>query len=137
MRENRHQCAIFIGGRDGALPAEYLPKPDQGLQRPGGVRAQAQIVDLIDSGRGVEKLIDGCVGNFGRFSEERILRAEGTKLARQPIRGVRIERCLAVAIHVAQRHENLQRLVLRRLAAKPEQGLDNVVRILPIRPRRG
>ncbi len=56
---------------------------------------------------------------------------KASELARQAVRGLRIQRCLAVAIHVAQRHENLQRLVFRRLAAQPEQRLDDVVGVLP------
>ena len=81
---------------------------------------QALIVNLIDGGGCVQELVDTAVGNIGRFGEDGILRTEGAKLARHAIGGLRIQRRLAVPVHVAQRHENLQRLVLRRFAAKPE-----------------
>ena len=61
--ENCRKRAIRIGGSDGALPVEDLPKSYQCLQRAGCVGPQAQIVDLVDGLGGVQELIDGCVRN--------------------------------------------------------------------------
>ena len=73
----------------------------------------------------------------GDFGEDRILRAESAVIARQAVRGRGIQRRLAVAIQVAQRHENLQRLVLHCLAAEPEQRLQHVVGLFPAGRRLG
>jgi hypothetical protein len=37
----------------------------------------------------------------------------------------------AIALHIAERHENFQRLVLDGLAGKAEKGFEDVVGLLP------
>jgi hypothetical protein len=50
------------------------------------------------------------------------LRAHGAIVARQAVHGGGFERVRAVAIDVAERHKNLERLVFHQLAGKAEQG---------------
>ena len=52
-------------------------------------------------------------------------------LARQAVDRGRAERGGAVAVDIADRHEDLQRLVLHRLAGEREEGFQHVVRLFP------
>ena len=58
----------------------------------------------------------------GRFGKQRILRAHVVVLARQAVHRGGFERLGAVALDVAQRHEDFQRLVLDRLRHRPNSA---------------
>ena len=60
-----------------------------------------------------------------------ILAAVGVILARQPVHRGGAERRGAIAVDIADRHEDLQRLVLHRLAGEGEEGFQHVVRLFP------
>ena len=54
-------------------------------------------------------------------------------LAQQAVDGCGFQRLGPVAIDIGERHEHLQRLIFRDLAAEAEQGFQNIVGILPRR----
>ena len=91
----------------------------------------SRIADLIHGVHRVEELKDGLVGERGGFGKQRILRVQRLVLARQPVDRGGFKRPCPVALHIAQRHEDFQRLIFHGLAAQAEQRFEHVVGILP------
>ena len=124
-----HGASLVI--RKGLLPHQDLPQAYQPLEGSGGIGAESRIVDLVEGFHGIQKLQHGLVADAGRFVEDGILRAEIAVVPHQAIHGGGLQRLRAVAIQVAEGHENLQRLVVHGLAAKREESLDEVVGLFP------
>ena len=129
--QNEGERAVGVGRRDGSLAAKDLPQSDQSLQRSGGIGAYALILDLLDAQGDIEELVDGSVRDFGDSGENGILSAEQAVFPGHAVGGFRVERGLAMAIKIAQSHEDFQRLVFHRFAAQAKQRFENVVGILP------
>ena len=66
-----------------------------------------------------------------RFAEQRILAAVGVILARQAVHRGGAQRRGAIAVDIADRHEDLERLVLHGFAGEREQRFEHVVGLFP------
>src|SRR5580698_8399540 len=53
------------------------------------------------------------------------------KFAGEAVDGIGVERGDAVALDIAERHEDFQRLILDGFAGQAEEGFENIVGILP------
>ena len=114
------------------IAAEDLPDGYQRLEGSGGVGALSQIADLSQGLGHVEKVDGALVGDGGDFGEDRVLGTVGTEAPGQAVDRGRFERFGAIPVDIAEGHEDLQRLILDGLAREPEQGLQHVIRLLPI-----
>ncbi len=115
--KQRRQRGVRLGFRNVALPREDLPHAGQRLHHSRGIRAKGRVSDLRDAPRRVQKRDDGRVGQHGRLGEQRILRAHRPIVGHQTVHRGRLQRLGAIALQVGQRHEDFQRLVVRRLPA--------------------
>ena len=101
--------------RKGLLADEDLPQAHQRLERAGGVGTESRLVNLVEGFHRVEELHDGLVADGARLAEDGVLCAEFVVVPRQAVHGGGQQGLRAVAIQVADGHENLQRLVLHGL----------------------
>ena len=113
------------------LPHQDLPETDQRLEGAGQVGVERRILHFGDGGHLIEEQDDGWFGNAARFAEQRILAAVGVILARQAVDGGGAERRGAIAVDIADRHEDLERLVLHGFAGEGEEGFQHVVGLFP------
>jgi len=71
------------------------------------------------------------IADRGGIVKNRVLRAEGSVVAGQPSYRGRFQGLVPVSVQIANGHEDTKWLILNRLAAEAEQGLDQIVGVFP------
>ena len=135
--EHLGQGGIGTAFGNQTLPGENLPKSRQRLQHARFFGADVHVPHLIHGRGRIQVHDDGLLGQARHFREHRVLRGEELIVFQQPVHHGRGEGLQATAVHVAEHHVHLERIVLYGLARQREQGFQHVVGLFPTRRRLG
>src|SRR5215469_13971375 len=114
-RGNPGEYSVAFGGGERFLAHKNLPQANQRIVRPRRVRAQFSVANAADGFGGIEKLVNRFIAQLARFTEDRKLAAIGPIRSRQTLHRRGLEWFGPPSVHVAYRHEDLQRLVFGAL----------------------